>query len=127
MLRIALTFDRDISLLKSRSARAQTVRSLLTGQAILLVLDDARQLSDLNAFLPLPSSCAVLLTTHDDALAASVATEIVDVDELPAADAVALLAAVSGSPATEPLLPRVTVVLGGLPLALELAGKLARQ
>jgi tetratricopeptide (TPR) repeat protein len=127
LLRIALAFGHDISLLKSRDARAQTVRSLMAGRSVLLVFDDAWTAADLDAFLPLPSSCAGLLTTRDDSLAASVATEVVMVEELVAEDAVALLAAVSGSPATDPLLRGVAEAFGGLPLALELAGKLARQ
>ena len=127
LLRIALAFGHDISLLKSRDARAQTIRSLISGQAVLLVLDDAWSTADLDAFLPLPGSCAALMTTRNDAIAASIATEVISVDELAPADAVSLLAATSGSPATEPFLQRVAAALGGLPLALELAGKLARQ
>lgn len=127
LLRIALAFGHDISLLKSRDARAQTVRSLMAGKVALLVLDDAWKATDLDCFLPLPQSCAALLTTRDDSLAASVANEVIAVEELAPTEAAALLAKASGTPDTEPVLPRLAQLLGGLPLALELAGKLARQ
>jgi len=127
LLRIALAFGHDISLLKSRGSRSETVRSLMAGRAVLLVLDDPWATADLDSFLPLPQSCAALLTTRNESLAASVATEVVTVEELPEEDAIALLAAISGGSATEPPLQQVAHVLGGLPLAIELAGKLARK
>lgn len=128
LLRIALSFGHDISLLKSRQDRARTVHSLLTGQPALLVLDDAWSLTDTEVFLPLPKSCAALVTTRNDAIAASVATtDVLQVEELAEDDAIALLAAVSGTPPSEPLLRKVAGTLGHLPLALELAGRLARQ
>jgi tetratricopeptide (TPR) repeat protein len=49
------------------------------------------------------------------------------VRELTEADAIVLLAKLSGTPESEPLLRQVAKTLGQLPLALELAGKLARQ
>lgn len=127
LLRIALAFGHDISLLKSRDARAQTVRSLMAGKVALLVLDDAWKVTDLASFLPLPQSCGALLTTRDDSLAASVATEVIAVEELAPTEAAALLAKASGTSETEPILGRLAQLLGGLPLPLELAGKLARQ
>lgn len=128
LLRIALAFGHDISLLKSRQDRARTVHSLLTGHAVLLVLDDAWSSADTDVFLPLPHSCAALVTTRNDAIAANVATAgVIQVEELAEDDAIALLAKLSSTPASEPLLRQVAKTLGQLPLALELAGKLARQ
>lgn len=127
LLRMALAFGHDISLLKSREARSRIVRSLLAGRAVLVVLDDAWSADSLDAFLPLPLPCAALLTTRNDAIAADVAGEVVQVEALSATEATELLAAVSGCAAGEPVLGRVAAALGGLPLAIELAGKLARQ
>lgn len=127
LLRMALAFGHDISLLKSREARARTVHSLLTGRAVLVVLDDVWSPDCLGAFLPLPLSCAALLTTRNDGIAASFADDVVSVDAFSMPDAAALLAAVTGCDPQEPMLERVATALGGLPLAIELAGKLARQ
>ena len=128
LLRIALAFGHDISLLKSRQDRARTMRSLLTGQSVLLVLNNAWSTLDTDVFLPVPQSCAALVTTCNDAVAASVSTaDVISVGELSETDAISLLAKLSGAPASEPYLGQIAKALGQLPLALELAGKLARQ
>lgn len=127
LLRIALAFGHDVSGLDSREARARTARSLLAGQAVLLVLDDVWDAPDLAPFLPPPAGCAALLTTRNDAIAARCADAVLTIDRLDEPDALALLAAAAGVAADQPGLPAITRQLGGLPLALELAGKLARQ
>jgi tetratricopeptide (TPR) repeat protein len=127
LARIALTLGHDITPLTTREARAQTVRSLLSDQHVLLVLDDGWRAEDAAPFLPLPASCAALLTTRNDALAASVADEVIALDQLTFEDAVQLLVAIAGAPPDEPALREIAAALGGLPLALELTGKLARQ
>lgn len=127
LLRIALAFGHDLSPLNTRDARAGAVRSLLAGHAVLLVLDDAWSSDVLAAFLPPPAGCAAILTTRNDAVAAGAAGAVVEVRELAGDAAVALLAALCGASADDPALAVLSGALGGLPLALELAGKLARQ
>ncbi|HSV68550.1 MAG TPA: NB-ARC domain-containing protein [Methylibium sp.] len=127
LARIALAFGQDIAMLATREARAQTVRSLLAGQRVLLVLDDAWTVEAAQPFLPPAAGCGALLTTRNDAIASSLAQEVIAIDRLPAEDAVRLLAATAGAPEDEALLAELAHRLGGLPLALELTGKLARQ
>jgi tetratricopeptide (TPR) repeat protein len=127
LLRIALACGHDISLLPSTAARAATVRTLLAGRRVLLVLDDVVSPEDTSAFLPPPPGCAVLLTTRNDAVASAVADEVLEVPPLEPQAALALLAGAAGAPVDEPALPAVAAALGGLPLALELAGRFARQ
>ena len=127
LLRIGLAFGHDLSALKSREALAQAARSLLHGQAVLLVLDDAWAADELGALLPPPDGCAALLTTRNDAIAAQCADTVVTIEQLGDAAALALLSAASGAAADEPALPRIAAALGGLPLALELAARFARQ
>lgn len=126
-LRMALVFGHDLSPLKSSAARASTVRSLLNGLPVLIVLDDVWSVEVAAAFLPPPRGVAILLTTRNDAIAANCGTHVIPVDRLTTAEGVALLANAAGAAVAEPALAQISESLGGLPLALELAAKLARQ
>src|SRR4051812_3998054 len=96
LARIALAFGHDITALGSAAARAQTVRSLLAGRRVLLVLDDVWTAESTESFLPPPDGCAALVTTRNEAIAARLAGEVIEVDRLDSKDAVALLLRLSG-------------------------------
>jgi len=109
--------------------RAARYRSLLAGQRMLIVLDNAGDIEQVRPLLPGSASCAVLVTSRD-ALAGLVARDgaaRLDLDLLPLAEAVALLTELIGAPAEAD--PEATAELARrcarLPLALRVAAELA--
>jgi DNA-binding SARP family transcriptional activator/tetratricopeptide (TPR) repeat protein len=109
--------------------RAARYRSLLAGQQMLIVLDNASTADQVRPLLPGTPGCAVLVTSRD-ALAGLVARDgaaRLDLDLLPLADAVALLTGLIGQPARAD--PHATAELASqcarLPLALRVAAELA--
>jgi DNA-binding SARP family transcriptional activator/tetratricopeptide (TPR) repeat protein len=109
--------------------RAARYRSLLAGQRMLVVLDNASTVEQVRLLLPGSPGCAVLVTSRD-ALAGLVARDgaaRLDLDLLPQAEAVALLAELIGEPARAD--PKATAELARqcarLPLALRVAAELA--
>ena len=79
--------------------RAALYRSLLAGRRVLVVLDNARNVEQLRSLLPGAPGCAVLVTSRDSlaGLIARHGGHRVELDVLPADDAVGLLRALLGS------------------------------
>jgi tetratricopeptide (TPR) repeat protein/transcriptional regulator with XRE-family HTH domain len=109
--------------------RAARYRSLLAGQRILVVLDNAGSADQVRPLLPGSPTCAVLVTSRDS-LAGLVARDgavRVDLDLLPLPDAVRLLRHLIGDRAAAD--PAATETLAQqcsrLPLALRIAAELA--
>jgi len=109
--------------------RAASYRSLLYGQRILVVLDNASSVEQVRPLLPGTPSAVVMVTSRD-ALAGLVARHgaaRLDLDLLPLDDAVALLGALIGARVAAE--PDAAAALAGqcarLPLALRLAAELA--
>jgi DNA-binding SARP family transcriptional activator/tetratricopeptide (TPR) repeat protein len=109
--------------------RAARYRSLLAGRRMLVVLDNARSAEQVRPLLPGSPTCVTIVTSRDS-LAGLVARDgavRLDLDLLPAADAVSLLRVLIGSRADAD--PRATQALAvqccRLPLALRVAAELA--
>jgi tetratricopeptide (TPR) repeat protein len=106
--------------------RAALWRTVLAGQRMLIVLDNAATEAQVEPLLPgEPGSLALVTSRHR--LAALEATHTISLDTLPTADAVALFAATIGQPqlATESSIGEVLVeaveLCGRLPLAIRIA------
>jgi DNA-binding SARP family transcriptional activator len=104
--------------------RAALFRSVLAGRRVLILLDNARDAAQVRPLLPGSPSCRVLVTSRAR-LAALEGALLVDLDVLPAAEAVNLLARVAGSNriGVDPEGARAVVLAcGNLPLAVRIAG-----
>ncbi len=103
---------------------AALYRSVLAGRRMLVVLDNARDAAQVRPLLPGPGRCATLVTSRRR-LPHLEGARLLDLDLLPAGDAVALLAAVAG-PARTSGDPQAAADLvaacGRLPLAIRIAG-----
>jgi tetratricopeptide (TPR) repeat protein len=128
----------DVSALAVPQARAEALRGILAGRVaergrLLVVLDDVREgwlegARTLKAALP--PGVPLVLTTRDEELACALGTEVRQLDALPMDDALALLSRLAGAEMVEAELPEARALaerVGRLPLALELAGKLATR
>ena len=109
--------------------RAARYRSLVAGRRLLVVLDNAATVEQVRPLLP-GSPSAMVVVTSRDSLAGLVARDgarRLDLDLLPAADAVTLLSSLIGRRAEAD--PAATAELAGLcarlPLALRVAAELA--
>ncbi|MFD9629247.1 AfsR/SARP family transcriptional regulator [Streptomyces violascens] len=108
-------------------------RSLTADRRMLVVLDNARDSEQVRPLLPGGDHCVTLVTSRDrlGGLVASDAARPVRLDELPAADCTALLAAVLGGDrvAAEPeAAAHLAALCDGLPLALRVtAARLAAR
>jgi pentatricopeptide repeat protein len=99
-------------------------RSLVHGRRVLFVLDDAAGEAQLRPLLPAGGGCAVIVTSRF-ALAGLELGRSVPLDVLPAGDAAALLARLTGngeSGKDSLAAQRVLEYCGGLPLALRIVG-----
>jgi DNA-binding SARP family transcriptional activator/Tfp pilus assembly protein PilF len=109
--------------------RAAKYRSLLAGQKVLVLLDNAGSVEQVRPLLPGTPGCAVLVTSRDTlaGLVARDGASRLDLDLLPLADAVSLLRALIGVRVDAE--PRAAAALAThcclLPLALRLAAELA--
>jgi DNA-binding SARP family transcriptional activator/Tfp pilus assembly protein PilF len=118
---------RDIP--EDENERAARYRSLLAGRRTLIILDNAREASQVGPLLPGSPTCTVLITSRDP-LAGLVAREgaaRLDLDLLPLGDAVQLLGALIGERARagSDAAARLAMGCARLPLALRVAGELA--
>jgi len=109
--------------------RAARYRSLLAGQRMLIVVDNASSVEQVRPLLPGSPGCAVLVTSRD-ALAGLVARDgatRLDLDLLPLAEAVALLTELIGEPARadRDAAAELARQCARLPLALRVAAELA--
>jgi len=108
--------------------RAARYRSLLAGQQMLIVLDNASSVEQVRPLLPGTPGCAVLVTSRD-ALAGLVARDgaaRLDLDLLPLQEAVALLSELIGDHArADPAAAELARQCARLPLALRVAAELA--
>jgi DNA-binding SARP family transcriptional activator/tetratricopeptide (TPR) repeat protein len=109
--------------------RSGLYRSRLAGRQMLVVLDNARDSDQVRPLLPGDPGCAAVVTSRDQlaGLVAADGARRLDLNVLPAKDAVALLRSLIGSRADGE--PEATQELAGLcarlPLALRIAAELA--
>lgn len=109
--------------------RAARFRTLLSGKRMLVLLDNARSVEQVRDLLPGTGTCSVLVTSRDalPALVARHGAVRVNLDLLPAADAVALLRTLIGDRVDAE--PEQAAALAErcarLPLALRIAAELA--
>jgi tetratricopeptide (TPR) repeat protein len=128
----------DVASLGDPQAGAQAVRGMLGARLrdrgrLLVVLDDVREgwlegAQTLKAALP--PGVPLVLTTRDEELAYALDAEVRRLDALPMDDALALLSRLAGAEVVEAELLEARALakrVGRLPLALELAGKLAAR
>jgi DNA-binding SARP family transcriptional activator/Tfp pilus assembly protein PilF len=116
---------RDIPV--EESERAARYRSLLAGRRFLIILDNAREVSQVRPLLPGSATCAVMITSRDS-LAGLVAREgaaRIELDLLPPADAVRLLSEIIGARITAGSAVQLAAACARLPLALRVAAELA--
>jgi DNA-binding SARP family transcriptional activator/tetratricopeptide (TPR) repeat protein len=111
------------------SERAARFRSLLAGRRMLVVLDNAEQVEQVRPLLPGSSGCVTLVTSRDS-LAGLVARDgaiRVDLDLLPATQAVRLLRELIGArvDADPDAAEALAVGCARLPLALRVAAEVA--
>ena len=125
---LAQAYGLDLSGALDPAARLAAVRSLLSGKQALIVLDNAEELAAVRHILPCCGDrCAVLVTTRDAALAAAVG-QVVRLPVLAEEDSLRLLRAWAGEQAVDAdpaAAARACELLGNLPLAVEIAAKLA--
>jgi hypothetical protein len=109
--------------------RAARYRSLLSGRRMIVVLDNARDVSQVRPLLPGSPGCVAIVTSRDS-LAGLVAREgarRLDLDLLPPDDSVSLLRALIGHrvDADSPAAAELARQCARLPLALRIAAELA--
>lgn len=109
--------------------RATRYRSLLADKRVLIVLDNASSVEQVRPLLPGSSECAVLVTSRDSlaGLVARDGAKRIDLDLLPAGDAVTLLRELIGARVDAETGAAVTLaeLCARLPLALRVAAELA--
>ena len=108
--------------------RLALLRSLLTQEPVLLVLDNARDEDQVRDLIP-PSAESVVIITSRASLAGLGSARLIDLEEMSEEDAVAVLRALIGARvAAEPqAAAEIVAVCGGLPLALAVTGGRARR
>jgi tetratricopeptide (TPR) repeat protein len=109
-------------------AQGALYRSLLAGRRLLVLLDNAHRAEQIRPLLPAATGCLTIVTSRDD-LAGLVAVDgahRLELDLLPAADAVDLLRRLIGARAADPG-PAETLAqqCARLPLALRVAAEVA--
>jgi tetratricopeptide (TPR) repeat protein len=101
---------------------AQAAQRALSGKQVLLVLDGAEEAENLEQVLAVCASCAVLVTSRRRSDAADPSL-LLDLQRLPQDEAVAVVQAWQAQrQADEAVAARICQLVGGLPLALRLAG-----
>lgn len=117
MARVIHAFHPATQLPDGGAELAALYRSVLHGQRVLLLMDNAANREQVEPLIP-PAGCALLVTSRFHFALPGIVTK--DLDELPQEDAEALLRRIApdiGEAAAE-----IAVLCGHLPLALRLAG-----
>ena len=109
-------------------ARLALLRSLLTQEPVLLVLDNARDEDQVRDLIP-PSAESVVIITSRASLGGLGSARLIDLEEMSEEDAVAVLRVLIGERVVaEPdATSELVAVCGGLPLALAVIGGRARR
>jgi DNA-binding SARP family transcriptional activator/tetratricopeptide (TPR) repeat protein len=116
--------DRDSAIPADPAEREARYRTLLAGQKVLVVLDDARDAAQVRPLLPGSAGCAVIVTSRNTLPGIPGAT-LLGLDVLDAAEAHAMFSAIvwSARAVAEPdPTSRVLASCAGLPLAIRIAG-----
>ena len=127
---IACTFGNDISGRNNTDSRAAAVRSILRDKSVLIVLDNAWQIEEIAPLLPNSLRTRTIVTTRDENLANDISDEVVPITTLSEGEGVEFLKKLFGKTADDEsssACREITILLGHLPLALELAGKQIRK
>ena len=122
----AVAFDKDLSKIGSREARAAAMRNILAEKRVLIVLDDAVAGSPIELLLPGTARSAVLVTTRDRAEVAALTSASVELSELEPEEGVAMLAGILGEESVAGDHAEAAMLcstLGNLPLAVEIAAQ----
>jgi tetratricopeptide (TPR) repeat protein len=128
LARIADAYEQDVSGCVTAESRAAAVRSVLSTKHALFVLDDAWRFDDVKRLLPSTRNCRVLVTTRDEALANEISAKVIPIDTLDPTGSADLWRRLVGDSAEKSRdLDELLDLLGGLPLALTLAGTRARK
>jgi DNA-binding SARP family transcriptional activator/tetratricopeptide (TPR) repeat protein len=101
-------------------ARAALWRAELATRSVLVVLDNAADAAQVRPLLPGTSRSLTLITSRRRLVDLD-ATQVVSLDVLPEADAVALFTSVAGGDRTECPVHEVVALCGHLPLAIRIA------
>ena len=122
----ANAYGYDFSQISELGSRAAAVRGLLAQRQTLIVIDNVRQVSDIEPLLPNGGDCAVLFTTRDLEVAAALNAETLLLDELDESEALELLRAILGNDRVNSELAaavEICTLCGDLPLAVEIAAQ----
>lgn len=128
--------DRDLADSLNAAHASRRLRNLLRGERVLLVVDDAWEAAHAAPFAAAHPGCAVLFTTRSPALAAELAAggRVEELEALGGDGSLELLktlapaASAQGSdPQQSAALEGLAADLGGLPLALRVAGRLLQS
>lgn len=126
-LELGMQFGKDFTNYPSPEARSRALTTLLNNKQIFIVLDDVWSIEDAKLFLIGNAGCVVLLTTRNEDIARSLALKnIFQVDFMTNEESLELLKNLVPNPSILNLknLRDIFSILGGLPLALTLAGKI---
>jgi tetratricopeptide (TPR) repeat protein/transcriptional regulator with XRE-family HTH domain len=122
----AQAYGYDFSGLSDVESRAAALRNLLAQKQALLVLDDVRSASAAQVLLPNTASCAVLITTRSQEVAAALHATQLTLNELSMDAALTLLTSLLGPARVAAELiaaEAIGAALYYLPLALEIAAQ----
>ncbi|MEZ4863488.1 MAG: BTAD domain-containing putative transcriptional regulator [Caldilineaceae bacterium] len=122
----ASAYGYDFGQINDLSSRAAAVRGILAERHTLLIIDNVRQVSDIEPLLPSGGECAVLFTTRDLEVATALNAEVLLLDELEENDALELLRKILGDQRVEQeymAAVELCTLCGELPLAVEIAAQ----
>jgi tetratricopeptide (TPR) repeat protein len=126
----ASSYGADVTNSTNLQTRAAAVRSLMADRRSLIVLDNAWQPEQVEPLLPSASLVKALVTTRDEDLARLLDDNALQTSTLPEEASLALLEAILGRSITADEntgAQGMLRLLGGLPLAIELAAKRIRK
>jgi tetratricopeptide (TPR) repeat protein len=116
----ALTGERKIFIDEEGASRE--LSAILSGKAVLLVLDDASSVEQLRFFDPGGNRCVRLITTRDAGIASAIGARVFPLPQLTDSEALQLITfQLDVSTGDSSALNELTQSLGGWPLALKLA------